>query len=75
LIKWLSLEKIKEGLKLKNELANKVKIENAPDECLWNGSEDEFEEKSKTVGVLHLYADVRCRQQFHVLRRVVNLAG
>ena len=45
-------EKIKEGLKLKNELANKVKIENAPDECLWNGSEDEFEEKSKTVGVL-----------------------
>ena len=40
-------EKIKEGLKLKNELANKVKIENAPDECLWNGSEDEFEEKSK----------------------------
>ena len=31
-------EKIKEGLKLKNELANKVKIENAPDECLWNGS-------------------------------------
>ena len=45
-------EKIKEGLKLKKELANKVKIENAPDECLWNGSEDEFEEKSKTVGVL-----------------------
>ena len=44
--------KIKEGLKLKKELANKVKIENAPDECLWNGSEDEFEEKSKTVGVL-----------------------
>ena len=45
-------EKIKEGLKLKNELANKVKIENAPDECLWDGNEDEFEEKSKTVGVL-----------------------
>ena len=39
-------EKIKEGLKLKNELANKVKVENAPDECLWNGSEDEFEIKN-----------------------------
>ena len=29
-------EKIKEGLKLKKELAGKVKIENAPDECLWD---------------------------------------
>ena len=45
-------EKIKEGLKLKKELGNKIKIENAPDECLWDGNEDEFEEKSKTVGVL-----------------------
>ena len=45
-------EKIKEGLKLKKELAGKVKIENAPDECLWDGNEEEFEEKSKTVGVL-----------------------
>ena len=44
--------KIKEGLRLKKELGGKVSIKNAPDECLWNGNEDEFEEKAKTVGVL-----------------------
>lgn len=44
--------KIKEGLELKSKLARKVTIEHAPDECTWNGSEDEFEEKAKTVGVL-----------------------
>ena len=44
--------KIKEGLRLKKELGGKVSIKDAPDECLWDGNEDEFEEKSKTVGVL-----------------------
>ena len=33
--------KIKEGLRLKKELGGKVSIKNAPDECLWNGNEDE----------------------------------
>ena len=46
------IRKIKEGLLLKKELGSKVTIANAPDECLWDGSEDEFEEKAKTVGVL-----------------------
>lgn len=46
------IRKIKEGLELKSKLARKVTIEHAPDECIWNGSEDEFEEKAKTVGVL-----------------------
>lgn len=46
------LRKIKEGLKLKKELAAKVTLENAPDECLWEGGEEEFEEKAMTVGVL-----------------------
>ena len=46
------IRKIKEGLQLKKELGSKVTIANAPDECLWDGSEDEFEEKAKTVGVL-----------------------
>ena len=31
------IRKIKEGLQLKNELASKVTIANAPDECLWMG--------------------------------------
>lgn len=44
--------KIKEGLTLKSKLATLVQLENAPEECLWNGSEAEFEEKAKTVGVL-----------------------
>ena len=46
------IRKIKEGLQLKKELGSKVTIANAPDECLWDGSENEFEEKAKTVGVL-----------------------
>ena len=46
------IRKIKEGLKLKSKLAQEVTIEHAPDECTWNGSEDEFEEKAQSVGVL-----------------------
>ena len=46
------IRKIKEGLTLKHKLSQEVTIENAPDECTWNGSEEEFEEKAKTVGVL-----------------------
>lgn len=46
------IRKIKEGLKLKSKLAQKVTIEHAPDECTWNGNEDEFEEKAQSVGVL-----------------------
>ena len=46
------IHKIKEGLTLKHKLSQEVTIENAPDECTWNGSEEEFEEKAKTVGVL-----------------------
>ncbi|EOA57172.1 hydroxylamine reductase [Bacteroides sp. HPS0048] len=46
------IRKIKEGLKLKSKLAQKVTIEHAPDECTWNGNEDEFEEKAQCVGVL-----------------------
>ena len=44
--------KIKEGLELKKELAKTVVLEKTPDECLWDGTEEEFEEKAKTVGVL-----------------------
>lgn len=51
MIKWLSL-KNQRRTETEKELGNKIKIENAPDECLWDGNEDEFEEKSKTVGVL-----------------------
>ena len=39
------IHKIKEGLTLKHKLSQEVTIENAPDECTWNGSEEEFEEK------------------------------
>ena len=46
------IEKIKSGLALKKELAKQVSLPNPPDECTWDGSESEFEEKSKTVGVL-----------------------
>jgi hydroxylamine reductase len=46
------IAKIKSGLELRNRLAQQVTIANAPDECTWNGSEAEFEAKSKTVGVL-----------------------
>lgn len=45
-------EKIKNGLQLKRELSRQVELTNAPDECTWDGSEEEFEEKSLTVGVL-----------------------
>ena len=44
--------KIKEGLKIKRELASKITLEKAPEECLWEGDENEFDEKSKMVGVL-----------------------
>jgi len=46
------IEKIKSGLALKKELAKQVSLPNPPDECTWDGNESEFEEKSKTVGVL-----------------------
>ncbi len=46
------IEKIKSGLALKKELAKQVSLPNPPDECTWDGDESEFEEKSKTVGVL-----------------------
>ncbi len=46
------IEKIKSGLALKQKLAQQVSLPNPPDECTWDGNESEFEEKSKTVGVL-----------------------
>jgi hydroxylamine reductase len=46
------INKIKEGLALKKELAKQVSLPNPPDECIWDGNESEFEEKAKTVGVL-----------------------
>jgi hydroxylamine reductase len=46
------INKIKEGLALKKELAKQVSLPNPPDECTWDGNETEFEEKAKTVGVL-----------------------
>lgn len=46
------VEKIKKGLELKKELSTQITIESAPDECTWCGNESEFEEKSKSVGVL-----------------------
>jgi hydroxylamine reductase len=46
------INKIKEGLALKKELAQQVSLPNPPDECTWDGDESEFEEKAKTVGVL-----------------------
>ncbi|ERI81909.1 hydroxylamine reductase [Bacteroides pyogenes F0041] len=45
-------EKIKTGLQLKRELGKRVAVDNAPDECLWDGTEEEFAEKAATVGVL-----------------------
>lgn len=46
--------KVKEGLILRNQLADKLdyKPANLPDACLWNGNESEFIEKAKQVGVL-----------------------
>ncbi|WP_321331191.1 hydroxylamine reductase [uncultured Bacteroides sp.] len=46
------IEKIKSGLVLRNKLAQEVTLANAPDECVWDGTEEEFEEKSKSVGVM-----------------------
>lgn len=46
--------KVKEGLKLKSELASTLGNTSVqlPDECTWNGSESEFMTKSLEVGVL-----------------------
>lgn len=46
--------KVKEGLELKNKLADSLGTmsENLPDECTWNGNESEFMAKAKEVGVL-----------------------
>lgn len=46
--------KVKEGLDLKNKLADNLGTvsENLPDECTWNGKESEFMAKAKEVGVL-----------------------
>lgn len=46
------IAKIKDGLALKRELAQQVTLTNAPDECTWDGSEEEFETKATHVGVL-----------------------
>jgi hydroxylamine reductase len=47
-------EKVKEGLKLKSELAVSFGATNIslPDECTWNGNESEFMDKALEVGVL-----------------------
>ncbi|GBU08836.1 hybrid-cluster [4Fe-2S-2O] subunit of anaerobic terminal reductases [Bacteroidales bacterium] len=50
-------EKVKEGLLLKQELAIQAQAlglctESLPEECIWNGGESEFMEKSLEVGVL-----------------------
>ncbi|HCO67920.1 MAG TPA: hydroxylamine reductase [Dysgonomonas sp.] len=47
-------EKVKDGLKLKSELAVSLGATNIslPDECTWNGDESEFMEKALEVGVL-----------------------
>ncbi|QIK61714.1 hydroxylamine reductase [Dysgonomonas sp. HDW5A] len=46
--------KVKEGLALKSGLASQLVNTPAtlPDECLWNGDEDQFMTKAKEVGVL-----------------------
>ncbi len=46
--------KVKEGLALKSDLASQLvnAPANLPDECLWNGDEDQFMTKAKEVGVL-----------------------
>lgn len=46
------INKIKEGLALKSNLALEITLPSAPDECTWNGIESEFEAKAYTVGVL-----------------------
>ncbi len=47
-------EKVKEGLKLKSELAASLGATtiSLPDECTWNGDESEFMDKALEVGVL-----------------------
>lgn len=50
--KMAIINKIKEGLTLKADLAQQITIPSAPDECTWNGKESEFEAKAYTVGVL-----------------------
>lgn len=47
-------DKVKEGLKLKSELATTLgkTDSNLPDECTWNGNESEFMSKALEVGVL-----------------------
>ena len=47
-------DKVKEGLKLKSELASQLGETNKvlPDECTWNGEESEFMDKAQKVGVL-----------------------
>ena len=47
-------KKVKEGLKLKSELATSLGAANIqlPDECTWNGDESEFMDKALEVGVL-----------------------
>lgn len=46
--------KVKEGLQLRNSLLEKLNDKsNLPDAATWNGSDDEFMDKAKTVGVLH----------------------
>lgn len=47
--------KVKEGLALRDELKSQLNTNtsNLPDACTWQGNEDEFMTKAKTVGVLH----------------------
>ena len=47
------VSRIKETLKIKNDLTEKLSDKSKlSDAALWNGSESEFEEKAKSVGVL-----------------------
>ncbi|SHF86227.1 hydroxylamine reductase [Dysgonomonas macrotermitis] len=48
-------DKVKEGLALRDELKSQLNTNtsNLPDACTWQGNEDEFMTKAKTVGVLH----------------------
>lgn len=55
-------DKVKEGLRLKADLANQVGETSTqlPDECTWNGNESEFLAKATEVGVLRtLNEDIR----------------
>ncbi|WP_321480552.1 hydroxylamine reductase [uncultured Bacteroides sp.] len=46
------VEKVTKGLALRKQLAKQITLQHAPDECTWSGSEEEYEEKAKSVGVL-----------------------